>query len=596
MIERPPQNLSLEAPDPAPPPRPADVIPEIDDNWAERDLFAKRFENMSFQSDGLASRFRVYIAKTLEARGFNIATARLSAADANAGAEREWWDDAIFAPIDKTRPTLELNLDDVVATATQESEQVKSFGVLPAIRQTAIREAEGRYTPEAFAEARAQAGNDPATAPGLVRNSDRLRRDDGTFEFGLRSRLKTGAEVTLAQRFGYVDTNSTDFDPGEQAESRTTLTLIQPLLRGGGLVHNEAPVRIARLDTEISQYELVRQLENFLLEVERAYWNLYSTRAELFLLQSLADHGDRLARQAEARADIDANPALVIRAEAARDRWRADVVRARTAVDNAQFRLAALTNDPSMRGSNAEFVTATPPLAVSPEVSREQILQEVLERRPELRQAFLQYEAATLREGVAANESLPELDLVLEGSLSGNAPNSRFDDAADDSEPGGLVGLRFSIPLGYDERAARYERRRLETVQQRHQAQSAISTILLEVEVSANEYAVAARDLAEQRRARAATQRELDAYAAQWEEGAGYATRGVALSELLDAYERINDRERSVAVARATLAVAAANFNRARGVLLDRWGVEIRPVGGVRGETVFRVNAVQPKR
>lgn len=573
-----------------PPPAVADV-PELDDKWAKRDPIAKRFENMSFKAEGASSRFQRYISKTLEARGFNVDLSTL--ATANAGVDGEWWEQAIEKPLRPGRTTLELKLEDVVTTATAESAQVKSFGVLPAIRQTAIREAEGRFTPELFGEARAQAGNDPATAPGLVRNSDRLRRDDGTLEFGLRGRLRTGAEVTLAQRFGYVDTNSTDFDPGEQSESRTSLTLIQPLLRGSGLTHNAAPTKIARLDTEISQYELVRQLENFLLEVERAYWNLYSTRAEYFLMQQLAGHGTRLASQANARADIDADPALIIRAEAARDRWQANVTRAETAVSNAQFRLAALTGAPEMRASDLEFVTISPPDAVSPNIGRDAVLLEVLERRPELRQAFLQYEAATLREGVAANEDLPELDLVLEGTLSGNADDARFGDAAGDSEPGGLIGLRFSIPLGYDERAARYERRRLETIQQRHQAQSAISTILLEVEVSANEYAVAARDLSEQRRAHAAAQRELDAVRSQWDEGAGFATRGLALSELLNAYERINERERSVAVARATLAVSAANFNRSRGVLLDRWGVEVGPARGVRGETVYRVNSIR---
>lgn len=592
LVDRTPRNVSMKPATPAP--AAVKEIPDLDDKWAKRDPIAKRFENMSFKADGASARFQRYISKTLEARGFNVDLSTLAAA--NAQTDGEWWDQAIDKPLRPGRTTLELKLEDVVATAAAESAQVKSFGVLPAIRQTAVREAEGRFTPEVFGEARAQTGNDPATAPGLVRNSDRLRRDDGTLEFGLRGRLRTGAEVTLAQRFGYVDTNSTDFDPGEQSESRTSLTLIQPLLRGSGLTHNAAPTRIARLDTEISQYELVRQLENFLLEVERAYWNLYSTRAEYFLMQQLAGHGTRLASQASARADIDADPALIIRAEAARDRWQANVIRAETAVSNAQYRLAALTSAPEMRASDAEFITISPPNAVSPTIGRDAVLLEVLERRPELRQAFLQYEAATLREGVAANEDLPELDLVLEGTLSGNADDDRFADAANDSEAGGLVGLRFSIPLGYDERAARYERRRLETIQQRHQAQSAISTILLEVEVSANEYAVAARDLSEQRRAHVAAQRELDAVRAQWEDGAGFATRGLALSELLNAYERINERERSVAVARATLAVSAANFNRSRGVLLDRWGVEVGPARGVRGETVYRVNSIRSGR
>lgn len=587
-----PPNVDLAA---KAPPAQSDNVPEIDKDWAKQGPIAARFDNMAFRAEGAASRFNVYISRLLEARGFNVATANLSKSEANAGAEKEWWDEDISKPLRPVGGGLELKLTDVVRTALRESEQVKAFGMLPSIRQTAVREAQGRFVPEAFAEARSAYGNDPLTSASLVNNGDRLRRDDAIVEGGLRGRVRTGAEITLAQRFGYVDTNSTDFDPDEQSESRTTLTIIQPLLRGSGLTYNDAPTKIAKIDTEVALFELTRQLETYLLEVERSYWSLYAARARLFLARRLSDFGGTLASQARARADVDVDPTDVIRAEAARDRWSANVVRAETAVSNAQYRVAALTNGGNLVGSTAEFIAVTPPKAESSAIGREAILREVLERRPELRQAFLQYEAAALREGISANENLPELDLIVEGSLSGNDRGQRFGSAVDDSEPGGLIGLRFSVPLGYDERQARFDRRRLETVQQRHQTRSAIATVFLEVEVSANEYAVAAKDLTQQRRARSAAQKELDAVKAQWDEGAGFARRGQALSNLLDAHERLNEREGAVAEARATLAVAAANFNRARGVLLNRWGVMIAPAVGVRGEPTYRVSMFTAK-
>ncbi|MEM9063603.1 MAG: TolC family protein, partial [Pseudomonadota bacterium] len=266
-------------------------------------------------------------------------------------------------------------------------------------------------------------------------------------------------------------------------------------------------------------------------------------------------------------------------------------VRAEAAVKNAQFRLAALTNAPELTQSQAELVTLSPPDAVSPKIGRDVILDQMLERRPEVQQAFLQYEASALREGIAANEQLPELDLVLEGVLSGNSDDRDFGGAATDSELGGLIGVRMSIPLGYDERDARYERRRLETIQQRHQTRSALSTVVLELEVSASEYAVAAKDLDFRRRARVDAQRELSALKVQWEDGSGTDTPSTTLESLIGAHERAADQEKAVAEARATLAVAAANFSRARGVLLDRWGIDIAPTDGVRDESIYRLNA-----
>jgi len=587
----PPARVNL-TPLPPPPSAHAEAVPEIDDEWAKQDLASARFDNMAFRADEVGQRFQKFVSQLLTNRGFALETESLSAAEANVGASGEWWDDDLFKPMGMSQDLRPLDLRQLVADTVANSHQVKAFGVLPAIRQTAVREAEGRFTPEAFAEGQVRRFNDPATSPALTAGEDRLIDDGGLLEVGVRSRVRTGAEVTIAQQFGYTDTNSTDFIPGEQASSRSTVTVVQPLLRGSGITFNNAPTEVAHLDTKIAQYEMVRQVENHLLELERAYWNLYVARANLFLSRHLAKHGGMLASQTQARSDVDADTTLVIRADAARKRWEADVVRSESAVRNTQFRLAALTDSPELKASRAEFLITTPPASVSPAVGRDQILSEVLKRRPELQQAFLQYEAAALREGIAANEQLPELDLVLEGVLSGNDRGHRYGGALADSGAGGLVGMRFSVPLGYDERDARYERRRLETVQQRHQTRAAISTVLLEVEVSASEYAVAAEDLTEQRRARKAAQRELSALRTKWEEGTSSAALAHVLSDLIDAHEDANQREKDVARARATLAVAAANFNRARGISLDRWGLGISPTTGVRGETIYRLNAL----
>ena len=64
---------------------------------------------------------------------------------------------------------------------------------------------------------------------------------------------------------------------------------------------------------------------------------------------------------------------------------------------------------------------------------------------------------------MAANESLPELDLVLEARSEGGTGGRSLGDAFDDQSGnvGTLVGLKFSVPLGFDERDARYHRRRI---------------------------------------------------------------------------------------------------------------------------------------
>ncbi len=149
--------------------------------------------------------------------------------------------------------------------------------------------------------------------------------------------------------------------------------------------------------------------------------------------------------------------------------------------------------------------------------------------------------------------------------------------------------MKFSVPLGFDERDARYKRRRLETIQQERQVLSVISTILAEVDVSANEFIIATQDLNAQRQAQLAAQANLRTLRNRWNDGVGEGQDIAVFSALLDAYERVQLNEQSVATARATREIAAANLARARGVLLQRWGLKTDIRKDVRDQPTYKL-------
>lgn len=119
---------------------------------------------------------------------------------------------------------------------------------------------------------------------------------------------------------------------------------------------------------------------------------------------------------------------------------------------------------------------------------------------------------------------------------------------------------------------------------------SVISTILAEVNVSANEYIISTEDLNAQRRAQQAAQRDLSTLRNRWNDGVGEGQSIAVLSALLDAYERAQLNEQSVVTARATREIAAANLARARGVLLQRWGLRPQLVNDVRGQPTYKLS------
>lgn len=567
----------------------------LNEQWPIDTLTYKAFSNPSQRAVYVRRALGRYALIEAKRRGVGVSLdkVRRVARASTSSTAGEWWAGSIhrtdLTPGEANRT---ISLPETVNDAVKHSYQIAAFGDLPAIRGTAIQEAKGRFVPEFFAEVSKSRENERATSPAIAAGAARAITDEEEIEFGVRSRLKTGGEVSLSQRFATTDTNRTTYIPGEQTESRTTLSLVQPLLRGGGFNHNDSPRRIANMDTQIAVEEFRRQAEAHLLETERAYWNLYVARAVFIQKSHLAGHGQRLAAQVRNRSEIDADPVLVNRAAALAARWRADSVRAKAAVDNAEFRLASLVNAPKMGPGNVELLPASAPNGALRVLSSKDTLEEIFVSRPELQQAILQYEAALLREGMAANESLPELDLVLEASLSGGSDGNDRSGAFRNSDAGDghVVGLKFSVPLGFDERDARYKRRRLETIQQERQVLAVVATVLAEIDVSANEYIISTQDLIAQRRAQQAAQRDLVTLRDRWNEGADGSDGIYILSALLDSYENVQLNEQAVATARATREVAAANLARARGVLLQRWGFEPALVDDVRDQPTYKLS------
>ena len=106
----------------------------------------------------------------------------------------------------------------------------------------------------------------------------------------------------------------------------------------------------------------------------------------------------------------------------------------------------------------------------------------------------------------------------------------------------------------------------------------------------ADEYVVACNDLIAQRKSLAAAQSSLRTLERRWSEG-GASEGGIGLlSALLSGYEQVQQSEQAVAHARATREIAAANLARARGVLLDRWGLKTNIAADTRGEPTYQLS------
>jgi outer membrane protein TolC len=178
------------------------------------------------------------------------------------------------------------------------------------------------------------------------------------------------------------------------------------------------------------------------------------------------------------------------------------------------------------------------------------------------------------------NELMPELNLVLQGSLGGlDAGNygESFNRQYDTGRPGWGAGFVFSIPLENNIARARLERRRLELRQQMDQLRTTIDTVLLEVKISAREVATAHRETQAKYAAVKAFTEDLETLQARRSlQAIGEETLMASfLSTLLDSQDRRATAEEEFIRAAANYQIAIVNLERAKGKLLAYSNVNV---------------------
>jgi outer membrane protein TolC len=102
-----------------------------------------------------------------------------------------------------------------------------------------------------------------------------LDRDAANFQSELTKRAATGTQWSFRNVSTYDASNrplkvqASEWLTSFEAEAR------HPLLRGGGTEVNRVPVLLARIRTDVSLTQFEQAVRDHLLEVERAYWDLY---------------------------------------------------------------------------------------------------------------------------------------------------------------------------------------------------------------------------------------------------------------------------------------------------------------------------------
>ncbi|MDA8744624.1 TolC family protein [Rubripirellula amarantea] len=289
-------------------------------------------------------------------------------------------------------------------------------------------------------------------------------------DFGLSKRNLIGGTSSLS-----VLSNSTQLAPSNVLlnpadRTATELRYTQPLLQGAGKAFNQAPIVLARIDTERSYFQYKSAVQQSVQGVIGAYWSLVFAKTDLWAREQQVEQAEFAVRRAESRVQIgDANRGDLAQTQVALENFRAVLLESQA---NVLQRQAALLNMLGLPPFEAErMVPVTPMLDQLIEVDWEAINALAQQERPDIIELKLILEADQQRLQIANNLARPQLDgvaLYRWNGLEGTTPaGNRIRSGSGDFEDWTL-GVNFSVPIGL--RAGRASLRQRQLIITRDQA------------------------------------------------------------------------------------------------------------------------------
>lgn len=485
-----------------------------------------------------------------------------------------WWANHVTQSVGIEASPSHFSLDRLLHRALENSPHIRVAATAPNIRQAQLLEESAQFDWLSFLSSKYEDTNDPiGNTLTTGNNANRFVQQDWNTRGGFRRRTLNGGEIDITQQLGYLDNNSRFLIPGDQGNSRLELNYRHPLMRGRGRAVNESLIVLANLDFQAAGDDLLQQIQTHLVELTETYWELVRARSELLQRQRLLQRAERVLHQLNGRAEVDALDRQVYRAKAAVARRRAEIARAVTSIKNAESRLRLLVNDDQIIGAaRTEFIPTDLPSSEVLPIKLEDAIATALTNRPDISRAIRSVKSTSVKLGVAKNDLLPKLDLLVGSYVAGlDADSDAFNSWVNqfrDGRPGFNVGFEFEVPVGNRAARAREQRRRWEMERSTQQFRVVVETGLTEVELAVREVDTAYQEMQGRYLAMVAANNESEYLADRWQTLPGLNDSVTQLLEnLLDSQERLADEEAAYADAQYDYSVAAVKLKQAMGTL-----------------------------
>ncbi|MDB5332509.1 MAG: hypothetical protein JWP03_3660 [Phycisphaerales bacterium] len=308
----------------------------------------------------------------------------------------------------------------------------------------------------------------PGSTPGL--GVPAFTQYEVVPDAGLQIPLRTGGTFRVDNPFQIINQSGEPPSLNPSYTYTPSISLNQPLLRGFGFDVNAQGIRIAFYQYEQSQARTKLTVTRVLADADRAYWNLFASRALLEVRRKQFDLAqtqlDRARRQV--RAGTIAEPDVVRAESGVADQVEA-IILAENDVRTKERDLKRILNRPDVPlGGPTRLIPGTRPSAVAYSLDPQKLARAALSQRMEMLEVELQIvqEAANIR--IAHNAMLPLLAVQYTYSHSGfsGSVHETFDQVLNKQYDSHQIGLSLQIPIGNEAAHSQLRRALLSRLQQ----------------------------------------------------------------------------------------------------------------------------------
>ncbi len=373
-------------------------------------------------------------------------------------------------------PVRPLTLGDALRAGRAGNVGLRAAALLPEQARMDLLFAEAGFVPElysggGFAERKSPQRN--AFSPSIT--SQTLDA-----EIGWRQRVVTGGLFDLAFQPARFDSEGSSAFPSSQFTSEWVASYRQPLLRGAWSDYALAPINAARYQLTAAQHDYERTVQDTLLRIVEAYWELVFARENWRVVRTALAVADEQLRITDERIRVQAlAPRDRVADEAEVALRKEQLIVAENAIRTREDDLRQLLFDGVERSMWQTNVRPISPLVVTPKVDDlkfETLVEVALAQRPDLRALRSGLAAAEVAQLEAERDTLPSLDLVGGYSSDGvrDGFSAAFGDSLEQQYPDWSVRLEFAIPFGNQAARSRAQRAALEVERQRRLLHAAV--------------------------------------------------------------------------------------------------------------------------